>query len=445
MLAMEPQVRYCTTGDAVCIAYSVMGEGLPLVFASNVFGDLQWYSFNEETRDQVNRLVSAGCQAVRYDVRGMGSSDRDVTDFSLEARVLDLEAVVDGAGHERFALCGYTHGNAAAIAYAARNARRVSHLILVNPYASGAAYYDRIPAARAMIGLRTMAQDDWEFFTLTIANAILGYADSARAQRTAALFRGAVSPAQYVAFTEAAQATDLASTLAAIDVPTLVVVDKSGVGNADLARIVATRIAGARLMQSDDYVDEALAFLGLESGAPVRSVPSKAASMAVILFTDIADSTALTERMGDGPFRSASRKLDDAVRRAMRDAGGTPIEGRVLGDGVLGTFASAAQALAAARGCVEFSAGLGLPLHVGLHAGDVLREADNVYGGAVNIASRICALCEPGEILVSQTVRDLARTSAGVAFEDRGEHALKGIEDAVRIYAVRGGTSPGAE
>ena len=60
-----------------------------------------------------------------------------------------------------------------------------------------------------------------------------------------------------------------------------------------------------------------------------------------------------------------------------------------------------------------------------------------VYGGAVNIASRICGLCAPGEILVSQTVRDLARTSAGVAFEDRGEQVLKGIGEPVRVFAVR--------
>jgi adenylate cyclase len=77
-------------------------------------------------------------------------------------------------------------------------------------------------------------------------------------------------------------------------------------------------------------------------------------------------------------------------------------------------------------------------LHIGLHAGDVIREGDNVYGGAVNIASRICGLCAPGEVLVSATVRDLARTSAGVGFDDRGEQALKGIEDGVRVYAVRG-------
>jgi adenylate cyclase len=76
-------------------------------------------------------------------------------------------------------------------------------------------------------------------------------------------------------------------------------------------------------------------------------------------------------------------------------------------------------------------------MHIGLHAGDVISEGTNVYGGAVNIASRICGLCAPGEILVSTTVRELARTSAGATFEDRGEHMLKGIDDPVRIFAVR--------
>jgi adenylate cyclase len=102
-------------------------------------------------------------------------------------------------------------------------------------------------------------------------------------------------------------------------------------------------------------------------------------------------------------------------------------------------FSSAAQAIEAARRCVELSATTELQLHVGLHAGDVIREESNVYGGAVNIAARICGLCAPGEILVSDIVRGLARTSASVVFEDRGEQALKGIEDPVRVFAVRPG------
>jgi adenylate cyclase len=139
--------------------------------------------------------------------------------------------------------------------------------------------------------------------------------------------------------------------------------------------------------------------------------------------------------LGDTAFRAASRNFEDGVRAAVREHGGTPVDGKVLGDGVMGVFTSAANAITAARRCVELSADL--PLHIGLHAGDVIGEGTNVYGGAVNIASRVCDLSEPGEIIVSQTVRDLARTSAGVTFEDRGERALKGIADPVRVFSVR--------
>src|SRR2546422_944639 len=112
----------------------------------------------------------------------------------------------------------------------------------------------------------------------------------------------------------------------------------------------------------------------------------------------------------------------------MREHNGTPIEGKLLGDGVLAVFASGRAGDDAE-----------LPLHLGVHAGDVIREENNVYGGAVNIASRISGLSAPGEVLVSDIVRGLARTSGGVGFEDRGEQPLKGVSEAVRVWAVAEG------
>ena len=141
--------------------------------------------------------------------------------------------------------------------------------------------------------------------------------------------------------------------------------------------------------------------------------------------------------MGDAAFRDKARALDTALRDAISDAGGTAIEGKLLGDGVLAVFGAARQAIACSQACHVAGSDVGLALHVGIHAGDVIREDDNVFGGAVNVAARISDASEAGETLVSGTVRDLARTSAGVSFEDRGERELKGVSDPVRVWAVR--------
>ena len=193
----------------------------------------------------------------------------------------------------------------------------------------------------------------------------------------------------------------------------------------DDAEVVATII--------DDFLSE--------GESQPMTAPAIASGTAVILFADIVDSTALTERMGDAAFRERARALDASLRSIISEAGGTTIDAKTLGDGVLATFPAASQAIDAALRCGAAGDAQGLPLHLGLHAGDVIREANNVFGGAVNIASRISALSAPGEVLVSRTVADLARTSAGVAFEDRGEHALKGVADAQRVFAVRPGSA----
>jgi adenylate cyclase len=129
--------------------------------------------------------------------------------------------------------------------------------------------------------------------------------------------------------------------------------------------------------------------------------------------------------------------VDEALRKAIAANGGTAIEGKLLGDGVLAVFGAAREAIACAQALHEAGRHAGLPLHVGIHAGEVIREEGNVYGGAVNIAARISGEAAAGETLVSGTVRDLARTSAGVSFEDRGERELKGVGEPVRVFAVR--------
>ncbi len=156
-----------------------------------------------------------------------------------------------------------------------------------------------------------------------------------------------------------------------------------------------------------------------------------------ILFADIADSTLLTEQLGDANFRAYARQLDGTLRTIINETGGKLIEGKLLGDGVMAIFTSARQAIECAIRRNAAAEGTELGLHVGLHAGDVILEGKNVFGGAVNIAARITAFSEPGEILVSDTVRSLARTSTNVLFEDRGKHTLKGVTDPQHLFVIR--------
>jgi class 3 adenylate cyclase len=161
----------------------------------------------------------------------------------------------------------------------------------------------------------------------------------------------------------------------------------------------------------------------------------------VILFTDIADSAALTERLGDVAYRTKADQLDKAVRSLVHNCGGGVVEGITLGDGNLAMFPSARSAIECASHAHDCARGVGFRLHVGLHTGDVIRSASNVYGGTVNIAARVCSHAAPGETLVSETVRTRARTSAATDFADHGLHQLKGISDPHRLYAVTTQTS----
>jgi adenylate cyclase len=183
------------------------------------------------------------------------------------------------------------------------------------------------------------------------------------------------------------------------------------------------------------YVDTIIDFLDEDRRRPrAEGLPS---GTAIILFADIADSTGLTERLGDRAFRERSKTLDETLRAVIRETGGRPIEGKLLGDGLMAVFASAREAIECGLRCRDTSEASELRLHLGIHAGDVIDEGDNVYGGAVNIASRVAGASEPGDVLVSDTVRGLARTSAEVSFLDRGERELKGVSDPVRLYEVR--------
>ncbi len=429
----EPQIRYCVSADGTRIAFTFVNDGgePPLLWVNYVFLPIGTARIMELNSTK----LEAGRQIVRFDRRGVGYSQRTVTDFSLDAQVADLAAVVERAGLAQLDLVAFGEGCHVAAAFAARHPELVRRLALSTPTTAGGDTAGR--------SIASMARSNWGLARGTIADIAVGGADT-DVRRAYIRFLGEVmSPEVAASYLEANW--DPGSELASIAAPTLVMYPKRRLaGPIETSQILAAAIPGARLFATDvgdsdpAYFAAFREFFGYQ-GAARDDAARLASGMAVILFADIVDSTALTERMGDSVFRAKSRDLDVELRRIIAEAGGTTIDAKTLGDGVLATFPSASQAIDAALAFERAADAAQLQLHAGIHAGDVIREEGNVFGGAVNIAARISALSAAGEVLVSRTVADLARTSAGVTFEDRGEHALKGIADAVRVYAVRKG------
>jgi len=442
---MQPRIQYTRTTDGVDVAYWVIGAGPPVIWVSTIF--TSHLSQNWEIWREMYRDVARYCTVVKYDNRGSGLSDRDATDFSLDARVMDLDSVRLAAGFGKVSLLASGHAAIAAAAYAAEHPDQVERLVVMSPYASGEELYRLSPPMKFIASLESVTEDQWEFVTMSMASRMFP-SDADAAKRLADTVRAAMDPKGLIRFRDANRSIDIAALLPKITAPTLVVHHPDSEWPAAFSRRFATAIPNAELLSSK-WVGVAMLdpneraavikfmtgadYMPPEDTSPAPSVPS---GTAIILFADIADSTSLTERLGDAAFRAKARDLDAALRTVIREHAGTAIEGKLLGDGVLAVFTSARQAIEAALACASAGSDAGLPLHLGLHAGDVIREEGNVYGGAVNVAARISGLSARGEVLVSETVRSLARTSAGVRFEDRGERELKGVGEAVRVWVV---------
>ncbi len=432
---MEPRIQYTKSSDGVNIAYWVIGQGPTLVAFnlpnSNIRADweIAWLRRSHELLARTRTLV-------RYDPRGFGMSDREVTDFSLEALLRDLEAVADHLRLETFDMIAIEMAVPIGAAYAARYPRRITRLVLNGGSALGSDLWPE-----AMQDLAALAQKDWEMASRSIVHGVQGWTDES-VEVWARILRDAVAPSTYLSFFRQLRTWDVRAVLPEIAAPTLVLhPSRHAYFPAEMARRLAAAIPNARLALIDQTQlsinEESLGVIGSFLAEGQAAAPELSSGTAVILFADIANSTALTERFGDAAFREKAHNIDGALREVIRENAGTPVEGKLLGDGVLAVFTSARQAIDAAVACARSGEEAGLPLHVGLHAGDVIREDNNVYGGAVNVASRIASAAAPGEILVSQTVRDLGRTSVSVSFEQRGRRKLKGVDEPVRLWGVR--------
>jgi adenylate cyclase len=186
-------------------------------------------------------------------------------------------------------------------------------------------------------------------------------------------------------------------------------------------------------------------FLGLETlqPEPKPSAKPKPASggMVTILFTDIEGSTSLTQSVGDAAAQSVVRAHNTVVRDALREHGGS--ETKHTGDGIMASFPLASSAIEAAiaiqRGVAEHANATpetAFRVRIGLNAGEPVREEEDMFGTAVQLARRVCDHAEAGTILVTDVVRQLT-AGKRYLFSDTGEVSLRGFEDPVRLYQVR--------
>ncbi|KKK69396.1 hypothetical protein LCGC14_2934440, partial [marine sediment metagenome] len=237
---MEQQIRFCTTSDGVRIAYATAGKGPPLVLSPGWVSHLKFAWTQPGTRAYLEGLAR-GRLLVRYDKRGTGLSDWDAQDLSTEARLRDLEAVVETLGLERFALMGYSEGGPTAIVYAARYPEKVSHLIL---YGS----FHRWPHPReAVEPILSLIRAQWGLGSAALTAAFVPSGDPAQVAYFTELERVGASAESASMLLEVNMDINVTPSLKDIQAPTLIVHRRGdAVAPFNVAREMAALIPDSR-------------------------------------------------------------------------------------------------------------------------------------------------------------------------------------------------------
>ncbi|MBI3975029.1 MAG: adenylate/guanylate cyclase domain-containing protein [Armatimonadetes bacterium] len=447
-----PEVRYAKSGD-VNIAYSVVGEGpFDLVFVVGWVISTLEYAWEGPPAEFFRRLASFS-RLILLDKRGTGLSDRVTGIPDLETRMDDVRAVMDAIGSKRAAVMGVSEGGPMTALFAATYPERTAAAILYGtgatylrsddyPWASTREEYLRfIEERERRWGEQEYMQELLEYFAPSIAH------DETVRRWWPRYVRTSASPGAAAARMRMNMEMDVRQVLLTIGVPTLVlhfagekVFDVHG------ARYMAERIPGAELVElpGEDHAwfvkpepvaREVERFLRGIWDRGEWDVVETDRVLATILFTDIVGSTAKAAELGDRGWRELLGRHHALVRRHLVRFRGRELD--TAGDGFFASFDGPARAIRCASTIRESVRELGLEVRAGLHTGECELMAGKVGGIAVHIGARVAAEAQPGEVLVSSTVKDLVAGS-GIRFRERGVSTLKGLPGEWRLYAVEG-------
>ncbi|HEV8575025.1 MAG TPA: adenylate/guanylate cyclase domain-containing protein [Dehalococcoidia bacterium] len=457
---MQQPVHFARTSDGVTIAYAAGGAGHPLLMVPGWLSHLEMDMEEPDHATFVQTLGQGGRRRViRFDMRGTGLSDREAPDLSVTARAADIEAVIDHMGLESTAIFAWSMGGPPAVVYAATHPEKVSHLVLYgsfsHPHETG-----REAVGKALVDL---IRADWRIGSKAIVEFVHPNAEKDVADAFSHYARAAASGAVAASILEEALfQVDVREYLPKLTMPTLVLHRRDDQAfpmacGRDLASLIPHahfvplpgNVHAPHYGNSAPILDAINEFLATRDGHTHgeeqlhehEARGEAPAGLQIILFTDMESSTSLTQQLGDAHAQELVRAHNNIVRDALRENGGSEI--KHTGDGIMATFPSAARAIDCAvtiqRGCdthaVEHPTAP-LRMRIGINAGEPVAEERDIFGAAVQLAARVCSSAGPGQILVSDVVRQLA---AGKRFlwSDQGHVALRGFEDPVRLYEVK--------
>ena len=441
-----PDVKFAKSGD-VNIAYQVVGGGpIDLVYVQGAYTHLEAGWELPAFRRYCERLAEF-TRLIVFDKRGMGMSDRVPGATPLEVRMDDIRAVMDAAGSEHATIMGESEGGPLGILFAAAHPERTRALILQGaevrertddewPFGEGTAeefegYMAAIPDRWGKgLGMRYLVPSMADDPSLPALEQWLG-----KVQRNAA------TPGSWEAFARMAFDIDVREVVPTIHVPTMIIhAVEDQICHVGNARWLAEHLEGAKSVElaGGDHVpwfepDETLAEIReFLTGSREAEAPDRV--LATVLFTDLVGSTERASALGDRRWRDLLEGHNAAIRAELERYRGREVD--TAGDGFLAVFDGPARAIRAGRAIVEAMRRLGLEVRVGVHTGEVEQLPGGKLGGiAVHIGARVAAAAQPGEVLVSSSVRDLVAGS-GLDFVDRGVHPLKGVAEERQLFAL---------
>jgi class 3 adenylate cyclase len=447
MSSQIPETRYAKSGD-VSIAYQVVGEGpLDLVYVPPISHlELAWE--NVLQAKFFNRLASLS-RLIMLNQRGVGMSDRVQGVPTLETRMDDIRATMDATECERAVVFGLGDAGPLCVVFAATYPERTTALVLMNssPRFVRNQELPWLPARAAADSSAEQFERRWgdpAFFDETFRKANPSTSEEG-ARSSARELRLAVSPGSAAAYVRLNDDVDVCDVLGSVRVPTLVVQRESAHWDVRSSRYLAAHVPGARLVElpGGDFVpylgDQEQLFAELESFlADVReeqwpTEPDRV--LATVLFTDIVGATTRAVELGDRAWRELLERHHALVRRQLVRFRGQEVD--TAGDGFFASFDGPARAIRCACAIADSLSELGLDVRAGLHTGECELIDGKVTGIAVHTGARVASHAKSGEVLVSQTVKDLVAGS-GLSFDDRGAHELKGVPGEWRLYSVTG-------